>query len=225
MNLYKRGMIFITFLGSCVAIMLIGVALTTNHWVDAQAKRTLNPQTSTGRINFGLFQGEKSLNVGYGSRTNDISIVEFMREDPEFLVYNYWLVTVASMALGLVFSIIAAIFSVINTATTPITSLAGIPGLYLWNIISLCSQLVAILVWSLQYYEKLQYNVMSLSDRRNFWTSEGLATFGISFWFVTAGIGVNLINLLIIYHGTGNGLKKKSISMSEEKGNGAIMLY
>lgn len=52
------------------------------------------------------------------------------------MVYSYWLSTVVSLCISLLFSATAAVFAVINTATTPISSLSGIPGLYLWNILT-----------------------------------------------------------------------------------------
>lgn len=68
MNLYKRGMIFATFLGSCVSIALVGAALGTEHWTTARARRTPNPVESDGHVHLGLFHGDKALNVAYGWR-------------------------------------------------------------------------------------------------------------------------------------------------------------
>lgn len=71
-SIFKRGMIFVTFFGSCFAIALLVASLGTKHWVNAAAKRTSNPEESDGRIHFGLFDGKKELNVAYGWRTYDI---------------------------------------------------------------------------------------------------------------------------------------------------------
>lgn len=72
MNLFKRGMIFVTFFGSCVSIALLVASLGSKYWVNAAAKRTTNPEESDGKINFGLFQGRKELNVAYGWRVYDV---------------------------------------------------------------------------------------------------------------------------------------------------------
>lgn len=73
LNLFKRSMIFATFFGSCLCIALIVASLGTTHWIDARARRTSNPLESEGRINFGLFEGRKELNFGYGWRNHDFS--------------------------------------------------------------------------------------------------------------------------------------------------------
>lgn len=73
LNLFKRSMIFATFFGSCLCIALIVASLGTTQWIDARAKRTSNPLESEGRISFGLFEGHKELNVGYGWRNRNFS--------------------------------------------------------------------------------------------------------------------------------------------------------
>lgn len=65
-------MIFLTFLGACISIALMAAAMGTTYWVTSRARRTANPSESDGLVHFGLFQGEKELNVAYGWRTYDI---------------------------------------------------------------------------------------------------------------------------------------------------------
>lgn len=72
MSTFRRGMIFLTFIGSCFAIALLIASLGTKQWINSGAKRTTNPQESDGKIHFGLFDGKKELNVAYGWRTYDI---------------------------------------------------------------------------------------------------------------------------------------------------------
>lgn len=73
MNLWKRGMVFVTFLGACLALGLLVAALTTRQWVTAKAVRTSNPNESQGRVALGLFHGKKELNVAYGWRSYDVN--------------------------------------------------------------------------------------------------------------------------------------------------------
>jgi len=131
-----------------------------------------------------------------------------MKTDPDIMVYSLWALTVIGVFAGLIMAVAAAVFAVINSAITPISALAGIPGLYFWNISasklhSLCYyyrvlsfvtvfafffpvilQLLAGSLWVGQYFQRLQYNVMNKDDRRNKWTSEGNASLGFSFWCV-----------------------------------------
>ncbi len=58
------------------------------------------------------------------------------QNDPDILIYGLWLSTVAGLSLSLLFSVISVVFALINTATTPISTLSGIPGLYLWNTLA-----------------------------------------------------------------------------------------
>lgn len=78
MSILKRGMIFITFFGCCFAIALVAAAMGTKFWLESDAiQRRINPDktlevrpNSTGHVNFGLFKGRKSLNVGFGTRVH-----------------------------------------------------------------------------------------------------------------------------------------------------------
>lgn len=79
MNLFKRGMIFVTFFGSCIAMALLVASLGTKQWVNAKAKRIKNPHESDGKIHFGLFDGKKELNVAYGWRTYDVNGIFFFK--------------------------------------------------------------------------------------------------------------------------------------------------
>lgn len=72
MNVFKRGMIFVTFFGSCFAIALLLASLGTRQWVVARAKSSKNPD-SDGRVQLGLFDGKKELNVAYGWRTDNFT--------------------------------------------------------------------------------------------------------------------------------------------------------
>ncbi|XP_044743083.1 clarin-3-like [Chrysoperla carnea] len=225
MNLFKRGMIFVTFFGSCFAIALLLASLGTRQWLVARAKSSKNPD-SDGRVQLGLFDGKKELNVAYGWRTDNFTVITILREDPDYMVFSLWLATVGTVCGGLLFAGLSAIFAVINTASNPICTMASVPGLYLWNTLAMLSDLSAVGCWIAQYYLKLQYNVMTKEDKNLMWTSDGMAEFGYSFWFVVGASIVSFVNLLIIYIGTSDTREiEPVIPVIEEKTNGAIMLY
>lgn len=71
MSIKTRGLVFATFFGSCLVVGLLLASLTTDNWVESDARRH-NSTTSIGKINFGLFSGRKGLNVAYGLRDYEI---------------------------------------------------------------------------------------------------------------------------------------------------------
>eukprot|EP00102_Acyrthosiphon_pisum_P003589 XP_001946239.1 PREDICTED: clarin-3 [Acyrthosiphon pisum] len=225
MNLNKRRLIFCTFIYSCAAIGLIGAGLGSKRWVVASARRTSNTTESVGQVNLGLFYGDKYLNIGYGLRTYSVDVIEMMKTDPDIMVYSLWALTVIGVLAGLIMAVAAAVFAVINSAITPISALAGIPGLYFWNISAMFFQLLAGSLWVGQYFQRLQYNVMNKDDRRNKWTSEGNASLGFSFWFIILASILHMLNIFIVFWATSNRSRKSPSPIIEEKTNGAIMLY
>lgn len=62
------------------------------------------------------------------------AVIEMMKMDPDIMIYSLWVLTVIGVLAGLIMTMAAAVFAVINSAITPISALAGIPGLYFWNI-------------------------------------------------------------------------------------------
>lgn len=226
MNVFKRGMIFVTFFGSCFAMVLLVASLGTKQWVNARAKRTTNPQESEGKIQFGLFEGKKELNVAYGWRTYEIDVIHMLKYEPEFLMYGFWMGTIVSVCIGLCFSALSGIFAAINAATTPSSCLAGVRGLYLWNFLALLSDLTAVGLWLTEYFLSIQYNVMSREDRDNMWTSEGMAEMGYSFWFVVGAAAATFVDIIVIYIANSESKEITPVyPVLEEKTNGAIMLY
>lgn len=120
MSLRTRGLVFATFFGNCLVVGLLVASLTTDHWIQAQAKRHSNGTTTAeadGRVNFGLFAGYKNLNVGYGTRPVTIDVVDFMRTDPTAM--NWWLWLGAALGVGFATfaSAIGAIASVLKSAS------------------------------------------------------------------------------------------------------------
>jgi len=215
-------MIFATFLGSCLCIGLLAAALGTKSWIISKAV-IAEFNKSDGDVSFGLFQGEKNLNHGFGWRSNPLYVSDMVHKE---LVYSLWLGAVICMCLSIITSTCAAVFAVINSATTPILTLVGIPGLYLWNSLSILFQLSVIGLWIGQYYTKLRYSVLSEEERNRGWTSENMAFFGYSFWLVAVSAVIQFVNIIFIYLGTSEDRQKKVIKpVIEEKTNGAIMLY
>lgn len=129
-----------------------------------------------------------------------ILVLYLLKNEPEFLIYGFWLGTVACICAGILFSGLSAIFAAINTAITTRNCIAKASGLYIWNSIArkfsnsfrvksnlrtvflVLAELGAIGFWLAQYYLRLESNVLSREDHDNMWTSEGMAVLGYSFW-------------------------------------------
>lgn len=126
MSLKTRSLVFATFFGNCLVVGLLVASLTTDHWIQARAKRhpnsngTLSISTNAeadGQVNFGLFAGYKDLNVGYGKRPVNIDVVGYMRNEPNWMNWWLWLGAALGVGFGTFASAVGAIASVLKSAS------------------------------------------------------------------------------------------------------------
>lgn len=116
MSLKTRGLVFATFFGNCIVVGLLLASLTTDHWLVSQVRKP-NSRNATGTINFGLFSGKRELNAGIGNRTTRFDVLGLIRSEPNIMSYWLWLLTFLGTGFGLLASAIAAIASVLKSAS------------------------------------------------------------------------------------------------------------
>uniref|UniRef100_U5ER10 Putative conserved plasma membrane protein n=1 Tax=Corethrella appendiculata TaxID=1370023 RepID=U5ER10_9DIPT len=228
MSLKTRAFVFATFFGSCLVVGLLVASLTTEYWVQAQAKRH-NSSESEGKINFGLFGGSKHLNVAYGWRLHEINVLSIIRDEPDVINYWLWLGTTFGTGFSILASAISAVSSVIKSASSPSTRKTGtMVVLFVSNFLSGLSQILAFVCWILQFFQHLQHNVLVEADRTNQWYTTNNASLGHSFYFIVAGIVIVTINIILLSCAVKHERRVRTRvfdTPTDEKTQGAIMLY
>ncbi|XP_055635681.1 uncharacterized protein LOC129775237 [Toxorhynchites rutilus septentrionalis] len=226
MSLKTRGIVFATFFGSCLIVGLTVAALTTDNWIQSGAKRT-NSTESQGRIHFGLFSGQKHLNVAYGWRRHDIDVLAVLRDEPDVMSYWLWLGTAIGTGLGALGGAVGAIASVLKSSSAS-KKTGTMLVLFVSNFLSGISQTLSFICWLFQFVQYLKHNVLLAEDRNNNWYSTELAALGTSFYFVVAGIVVVVVNItLLVIAVTLEKREREQVleTPTDEKTQGAIMLY
>lgn len=115
MSIKTRGLVFATFFINCIIVGLLIASLSTDHWIEAEARHGM--LNATGNVHFGLFSGLKDLNVGIGPRPSRIDIPATLRSEPSFMSYYLWLGTFLGTGFGLLSSIIGGVASVLKSAS------------------------------------------------------------------------------------------------------------
>jgi len=134
-----------------------------------------------------------------------------------------WGATIALVAAGVLLAAVAAVFAVVNTATTPVEAVSGVPGLYLWNGLAAGMQALGAACWGAQHATALSHNVLVL-DADEGWTTEGGEALGYSFWLVVVAAVVHLLNVALIAFGTYEPKVKEKIQ-EPDKATNDILLY
>lgn len=229
MKVREKVFVFFTFLLSCVAIALLAISLGTQHWVVASAVRTTN-EKSSGTINFGLFRGTRRLNHGFGERVYSMNVFEVQYRERDFLVRELYVCTIASVSAAILFGIMAAALSLLNTAGSPEEAMCHMPGVIGINIVAFVFSLVGVITWLVQFYSRLRTNVLLREDKSNgHWTSEGRARVGYSFWMVFIACAMFFANTVIVLllqrRRAKRSFVKSQVIESATKPNGNLMLY
>lgn len=168
----------------------------------------------------------KILNITDTKENNNNTVKTILKEDSPMIIYGLWLFTVLSVALSMLFGLVGAIFAVINSVTTPVELITGIPGLYLWNGMGALFSLGAVISWVLQYYMKLKKNVMTKEELKSKWDSNNRSYFGYSFILVIVALCLYVINIIIVIIIIKQPWKIKVPKTKIQKNpEGVIMLY
>ncbi|XP_074597481.1 clarin-2 [Brevipalpus obovatus] len=236
----KKVFTFMTFIICLIALALLLASLATHKWVISKPERIkfqnapdIRDQVidSDGRkfkgdIYFGLFHGTKILNYGLGDRTTALWIKEELMRNPSLMQFGLWLFTVLSIAIAILFGLVSLIFAIINTVITPIEVITGLRGLFLWNGFAALFCGAACLSWFVQYQNKLKYNVLTVEEINDGWTSENRSRFGYSYFLVALSMLLFLLNILIIFMAIKRPiLRMKNRSSADKNPEGVIMLY
>ena len=126
-SLRQRSVIFFTFLLACLALALLAGGLGTRYWIVAQAVRQSNTNSS-GFIHFGLFEGTRKLDYGFGERTRPMDIVDILYRERTFMVKELYVATIVCICVSMLFGIIAAMSAIVNTASSPSEPICHFPG-------------------------------------------------------------------------------------------------
>jgi hypothetical protein len=127
MTFRERSVIFLTFLLACLGLGLLAGGLGTRYWVVAQAERE-SYNKSSGFIHFGLFEGVKRLDFGYGARARPMDILDILYKERTFMVKELYIATIGCICVSMLFGIISALAAIVNTASTPTEAICHIPG-------------------------------------------------------------------------------------------------
>lgn len=226
MSLKTRSLVFVTFLGNFVVVGLLVAAFTTDRWVEADARRH-NSTESTGRVNLGLFSGTKELNVGYGARRHDISVPQFIASEPDLMSYWLWLGTALGGGLALFSSTVAGIGAILKSASRRKRK-GTVVLLFVANVASVLSHLIAFACWLAQFLIHLHENVLSREDQNNMWYTGGLARLGLSFHILILGIAIIVLNIICLTIAVYLERREHRVTtepLCDEKTQGVIMLY
>lgn len=249
MDLWKRVLIFATFILFSCGIALISTALATDYWFSAkpvfntslalatfdnrlsddESSSTISPLRSITlnneiSVHSGLFNGVRMLDFGLGVRSTSFTVRDEVRSGESFMSLGLWVTIILFAVLALLWGVVGIVFSLINTVIVPYETITGPVGLYLWSSLAVLCTFISILLYVVQYYTTIFYDVLLKEHTSVGYTSTGLTRFDYSFWMMLGALGAFAANILLLLL---SGLETKTKYASDEKeatvDNGVLM--
>jgi len=239
----KRVLTFLTFFVCTACLAFLTASLATQKWIIAKPVRIAFLNSSSlenvsfidddhddsgkfkGEIYFGLFQGTKILNYGFGDRVTPIWIKQEQAKNPNLMAFGLWFFTVLCVAIAMIFGLVSSVFAIINTVMTPIEVITGVQGLFLWNGLGGLFSTGASISWLIQFRNRLRRNVLTSDEQNDGWTSDGRAWLGYSYFFVIASLVLYVFNILLIYLAIRPSKSRPARQSNDKNPEGVIMLY
>ncbi|XP_043189454.1 clarin-2-like isoform X3 [Amphibalanus amphitrite] len=153
------------------------------------------------------------------------SVADVPQSEPEFMSYGLWLSTIVMLGAAIAFTLVAAMFAILNTATTPVETIFGVIGLYVWNAIAMVFELLALSLWGAQFHQHLQHSVLWRDELTQQWTTDGMANLGYSYWLVFVAMFLHAVNMGVLWFGT-HQRKPKTVQVPVDRGaNNTNIIY
>ncbi|CAL8126085.1 unnamed protein product [Orchesella dallaii] len=145
-----------------------------------------------------------------------------------FINFGLYLATIAFIALGMIFAIVAGVLALYNTYRTPIQPVLSVSGLYVWNGIAAASVLLAMIMWIIQLTTCLRKNAAISDTLSGSHNSDGVGSLGISFWCLILAIVFAVANIGVIRYRTWKIQKMEENNirvMTDKLESGDILLF
>ncbi|MBN3322061.1 CLRN1 protein, partial [Atractosteus spatula] len=201
----KKVIFFLAGLLSFAAVLMVASSVGTQFWIKgtilcktgAQLVNATGPELEKfiGRINYGLFHGQRLKQCGLGGRPFRFS---FFPELTGVIPTSLHASVILFCAAMIVFSSVTSGFFMYNAFGSPYETLHGPLGLYLWNFIScFCGCLVMILFASEVKLHQLSEKIANYREGSFVYRTYS-EQFDWSFWIVLFCFLAHALNILLI---------------------------
>lgn len=111
--------------------------------------------------------------------------------------YGFWVTSIISAALSIVFGFISMGFAIFNICGKPIETVTGPMGLYIWNGIAFLFAVLDMVMFLVLFLTSLKKKYLLENDVYN-GDLKDYTNPGYSFYFVPAAVAMYLINIILL---------------------------
>ncbi|XP_062329717.1 clarin-1 [Osmerus eperlanus] len=204
-NRQKKIIFGIAGVFSFACVLIVAAAMGTPFWVNGTVLCKTGAQLVNasgheldkfiGRINYGLFHGQRVKQCGLGGRPFRFS---FFPDMLDFIPASLHVTVIFFCGVLILFSSVATAFFMFNAFGSPFETLHGPLGLYLWTFVCcFCSCLVMTLFASEVKINHLSDKIANFNEV-NFVYKTYTEWYDHSFWIIFLTFLLHCLNILLI---------------------------
>ncbi|KAI1733288.1 hypothetical protein Ddc_02212 [Ditylenchus destructor] len=194
MPVLRRLSIFLSLVFFTLAFALALASLLTDFWIESRHGLTRNGQQSKASyVHSGLFHGVRQIDWTLGPRLKPFSVFYEVQTNTSFFNKSQWLISLFFIALGLLWTFIGMLISLLNTVIEESRNITGPPGIHVWSTLSFTSHGIATFFFLVQFFGPIQNNVLLQDHIEAGFSSRNHIRLGFSFWLLVASCAVQLL--------------------------------
>ncbi|KAI6200427.1 BMA-ITSN-1, isoform a [Aphelenchoides besseyi] len=205
---YKRRLaVFVSLLIYIAVVSLVLTALATDYWfVTTTLNRNGQSVGASSNVHSGLFHGQRQLDFGMGPRWYSFSVLEEIQQDMSLVDKTTWIFTVFFIALGLLWTFVGLLVSILSSVIAQTKTITGPSGLIVWSSLAFLSFIFASTLYARQLYGEF--------------SSKYSTRFGISFWIFNIGTILLIVPCVLV-----SLTNKSKKSKEENEVDNSILVY
>uniref|UniRef100_A0A915DWB4 Uncharacterized protein n=1 Tax=Ditylenchus dipsaci TaxID=166011 RepID=A0A915DWB4_9BILA len=199
MELVHRLAIFFSLILFTLAFALALTSLLTDFWIETDGLEHNGVISKAIFVHSGLFHGVRQIDWVFGPKFKIFSVFQEIQTHISFMNKTSWIIMLFFIALGLLWTFVGLLISLLNTVIEEIKNVTGPTGIYLWSSLSVTSHGIALALFLHQYYGVIQENVLLEEHLTARFSSAGHVGLGFSFWLLAFGCAIQVLPIVLIF--------------------------
>lgn len=170
------------------SLSLVICACLTDFWVVSEVQNENGLIAGKSQVNSGLIGGMREMDWGLGLRYMPFSVFNEIQNGISFYNRVLWIFILFFICLGVLWICVGIVTALLSSFVAEEGTVAGPIGMYLWSLLALLSLTASCAIFYIQFHTSIQKNLLTAEQLQAGYSTQGLAKFGYSFYFMLGAL-------------------------------------